>query len=158
MEEAEFRSQYTELDDLDYQIVSFLQENARIPFTHIAGELGVTERTIRLRVAQMQQDGVLSLVGVVNPRKAGIRVQSLIQLAVAEGKLNEVVEKLQEIYEARLVVLTSGDYPLMIEVFTRNHEELSNFILNKLNKIDGIIRQNVILELKVLKSRFKFIR
>jgi Lrp/AsnC family transcriptional regulator for asnA, asnC and gidA len=152
------RKLYTDLDDLDYGIVSFLQENARIPFTQIAQELGVTERTIRLRVSQMQKDGILRLVGVVNPLKAGIRVQTLIQLAVSENKLNDVVDKLQQIYEVRLVVLTAGDYQLMLEVFTRNHDELSDFLMNKLNKIDGISRTNVIVELKILKSRFKFIR
>jgi Lrp/AsnC family transcriptional regulator for asnA, asnC and gidA len=158
MEENKQKNLYTELDEIDFRIVSFLQENARLPFTQIASELGVTERTVRLRVAQMQKDGILSLVGVVNPVKTGINVQSLIQVAVIENKLNSVVEKLQEIYEVRLVLLTSGDYQLMLEVFTRNHEELSQFLVSKLNCIEGISRTNVIVELKVLKSRFKFIR
>jgi Lrp/AsnC family transcriptional regulator for asnA, asnC and gidA len=158
MENAQKRNHYSELDDLDYSIVSFLQDNARTPFTQIAQELGVTERTIRMRVTQMQKDGVLSLVGVVNPIKAGIRVQTLIQVAVSENKLNDVIDELHEIYEVRLVLLTAGEYQLMLEVFTRNHEELSDFLMNKLNKIQGIMRTNLIVELKVLKSRFKFVR
>jgi Lrp/AsnC family transcriptional regulator for asnA, asnC and gidA len=158
MENAQKRNHYSELDDLDYSIVSFLQDNARTPFTQIAQELGVTERTIRMRVTQMQKDGILSLVGVVNPIKAGIRVQTLIQVAVSENKLNDVIDELHEIYEVRLVLLTAGEYQLMLEVFTRNHEELSDFLMNKLNKIQGIMRTNLIVELKVLKSRFKFVR
>lgn len=158
MENAFQRSLYSELDDLDYQIVSFLQDNARIPFTQIAKELGVTEKTVRLRVQQMQDDGVLSLVGVVNPVKAGIRVETIILIAVSDSKLDDVVAVLQEIPEVRLVVLTSGEYQLMIQVFTRNMDELSAFLMKKLNKIDGITRTNVIMELKVLKSKLKFIR
>jgi Lrp/AsnC family transcriptional regulator for asnA, asnC and gidA len=152
------RELYSDLDDLDYGIVKFLEDNARMPFTQIASELGVTERTIRLRVQQMQSDGVLSLVGVVNPIKAGIRMQSLIQIAVDQNKLNQVVEELRNTYEARLIILTSGEYQLMIQVFTRDYEELSEFLMNKLNKVEGIAKTNVILELKVLKSRLKFIR
>lgn len=158
MENAFQRSLYSELDDLDYQIVSFLQDNARIPFTQIAKELGVTEKTVRLRVQQMQDDGVLSLVGVVNPVKAGIRVETIILVAVSDSKLDDVVAVLQEIPEVRLIVLTSGEYQLMIQVFTRNMDELSAFLMKKLNKIDGITRTNVIMELKVLKSKLKFIR
>ncbi|WP_134684348.1 Lrp/AsnC family transcriptional regulator [Brevibacillus migulae] len=158
MENAFQRSLYSELDDLDYQIVSFLQDNARIPFTQIAKELGVTEKTVRLRVQQMQDDGMLSLVGVVNPIKAGIRVETIIFIAVSNTKLDDVVAELQEIPEVRLIVLTSGEYQLMTQVFTRNQEELSSFIMDKLNKIDGITRTNVIMELKVLKSKLKFIR
>ncbi|CAJ1004251.1 MULTISPECIES: Lrp/AsnC family transcriptional regulator [Bacillales] len=158
MDEKYHRSLYSQLDDLDYAIARRLQDNARLPFTQIAKELGVTEKTVRIRVQQMQDEGVLSLVGIVNPVKAGITVQSLIQVAVEAGKLDDVVAKLQDIYEVRLVVLTTGDYQLMIQVLNRDYEELSQFLMNKLNKIEGITKVNVINELKVLKSRFRFIR
>jgi Lrp/AsnC family transcriptional regulator for asnA, asnC and gidA len=158
MEEVINRQLYSDLDDLDYRIVKFLEDNARMPFTQIASELGVTERTVRMRVQQMQSDGILSLVGVVNPIKAGIRMQSVIQVAVDQNKLNQVVEELRNTYEARMIVLTSGEYQLMIQVFTRDYEELSEFLMNKLNTVEGITKTNVILELKVLKSRLKFIR
>ncbi|MBR8658948.1 Lrp/AsnC family transcriptional regulator [Brevibacillus sp. NL20B1] len=158
MDEKYHRSLYSQLDDLDYAIARRLQDNARLPFTQIAKELGVTEKTVRIRVQQMQDEGVLSLVGIVNPVKAGITVQSLIQVAVEAGKLDDVVAKLQDIYEVRLVVLTTGDYQLMIQVLNRDYEELSQFLMNKLNKIEGITKVNVVNELKVLKSRFRFIR
>ena len=35
--------------------------------------------TVRLRVQQMQDEGILSLVGIVNPVKAGIRMETLIK-------------------------------------------------------------------------------
>ncbi|MFM1651112.1 Lrp/AsnC family transcriptional regulator [Brevibacillus sp. B_LB10_24] len=158
MEENYQRSLYSGLDDLDYQIVCFLQENARIPFTQIAKELGVTEKTVRMRVQQMQDDGVLSLVGVVNPIKAGIRVETIILIAVDENRLDEVVAELQVLHEVRLVVLISGEYHLMIQVFTRDYDEFAEFMMKKLNKIEGISKTNVIMELKVLKSKLKFIR
>ncbi|UOF90726.1 Lrp/AsnC family transcriptional regulator [Fodinisporobacter ferrooxydans] len=146
------------LDDLDYEIVKFLQDNARTPFTHIAGQLGVTERTIRTRVQQLQKDGILRLVGVVNPVKAGIRVQSIVQLSVRDAFLDQVVEKLNELDEVRLIVLMTGEFQLLLEVFTRTNEELSDFVMNKLNKIEGITRSNVMIQLKHLKSKYKFIR
>ncbi|GAA4719654.1 Lrp/AsnC family transcriptional regulator [Brevibacillus fulvus] len=158
MDDSFQRSLYSELDDLDYQIVCFLEENARTPFTQIAKELGVTEKTVRMRVQQMQEEGVLSLIGVVNPVKAGIRVETIIQLAVSGNYLDAVINTLQETPEVRLVILTSGEYQLLIQVFTRDNQEFSEFFMNKLNKIEGIIKSNVIMELKVLKSKFKFIR
>jgi Lrp/AsnC family transcriptional regulator for asnA, asnC and gidA len=158
MEEKLRRSLYPELDDIDYGIVRALQENARVPFTTIAKELGVTEKTIRMRVQQMQDEGVLSLVGIVNPVKAGLNVQSFVQIAVAADKLDDVVAALNAIVEVRLVVLTSGDYQLITQVLVRNYEELSQFLMEKLNKIPGIVRVNVINELKILKSKYKFVR
>ncbi len=146
------------LDDLDIKIVAFLQENARMPFTQIAEKLGVTERTIRVRVAQLQNEGILSLVGVVNPIKVGLNIQTIVHVSVETNMLDHVVNQLQHIDEVRYVVLTSGEYQLFLEVFTKNHDEFSDFLMNKLNKIEGVVKTNVILELKVLKSRFNFIR
>lgn len=158
MEEVFHRSLYSELDDIDYGIVRALQENARLPFTTIAKELGVTEKTVRMRVQQMQDEGVLSLVGIVNPVKAGLNVQSFIQVAVEANKLDDVVATLNEIVEVRLIVLTTGDYQLIIQILVRNYEELAQFLMNKLNKVPGVTRVNVINELKILKSKYKFIR
>ncbi|USG66388.1 Lrp/AsnC family transcriptional regulator [Brevibacillus ruminantium] len=158
MEGKMHRSLFSQLDDLDYAIANALQENARLPFTQIAKDLDVTEKTVRMRVQQMQEEGVLSLVGVVNPVKVGLNVQVYIQIAVEACKLDDVVAALNEIYEARLVVLTSGEYQLIIQVLLRDYDELSEFLMTKLNKIDGITKVNVINMLKVIKSRFKFIR
>lgn len=151
-------NEYRQLDELDRRIAVLLQENARMPFTRIADELGVTERTIRSRVAQMQEDGILSLVGVVNPIKVGLNVQTYIQVAVIPQRMEEVVSALKALDEVRWIVFTTGKYPLMLEVLTRDYDDLSEFLMNRLNRIESITSTQVITVLKKLKSRFNFIR
>ncbi|MBY0083759.1 Lrp/AsnC family transcriptional regulator [Brevibacillus sp. M2.1A] len=158
MEETFRRSLYPELDDIDYGIIRALQGNARLPFTQIAKDLGVTEKTIRMRVQQLQDEGALSLVGIVNPVKAGFHVQAMIQVAVDAEKLDDVVAALTETVEIRLIVLTSGEYQLFTQILVTSNEELSQFLLKKLHKIPGISKTNVINELKILKSKYNFIR
>ncbi|MBH0331859.1 Lrp/AsnC family transcriptional regulator [Brevibacillus brevis] len=158
MEETFRRSLYPDLDDIDYGIIRALQGNARLPFTQIAKDLGVTEKTIRMRVQQLQDEGALSLVGIVNPVKVGFHVQAMIQVAVDAEKLDDVVAALMETVEIRLIVLTSGEYQLFTQVLVTSNEELSQFLLKKLHKIPGISKTNVINELKILKSKYNFIR
>ncbi|MFA4137427.1 MULTISPECIES: Lrp/AsnC family transcriptional regulator [unclassified Brevibacillus] len=158
MEETFRRSLYPDLDDIDYGIIRALQGNARLPFTQIAKDLGVTEKTIRMRVQQLQDEGALSLVGIVNPVKVGFHVQAMIQVAVDAEKLDDVVAALMETVEIRLIVLTSGEYQLFTQVLVTSNEELSQFLLEKLHKIPGISKTNVINELKILKSKYNFIR
>ncbi|GAB1534270.1 MULTISPECIES: Lrp/AsnC family transcriptional regulator [Brevibacillus] len=158
MEETFRRSLYPDLDDIDYGIIRALQGNARLPFTTIAKDLGVTEKTIRMRVQQLQDEGALSLVGIVNPVKVGFHVQAMIQVAVDAEKLDDVVAALMETVEIRLIVLTSGEYQLFTQVLVTSNEELSQFLLKKLHKIPGISKTNVINELKILKSKYNFIR
>ncbi|MFF2532919.1 Lrp/AsnC family transcriptional regulator [Brevibacillus sp. DP1.3A] len=158
MEETFRRSLYPDLDDIDYGIIRALQANARLPFTQIAKDLGVTEKTIRMRVQQLQDEGALSLVGIVNPVKAGFHVQAMIQVAVDAEKLDDVVAALTDTVEIRLIVLTSGEYQLFTQVLVTSNEELSQFLIKKLHKIPGISKTNVINELKILKSKYNFIR
>ncbi len=158
MEETFRRSLYPDLDDIDYGIIRALQGNARLPFTQIAKDLGVTEKTIRMRVQQLQDEGALSLVGIVNPVKAGFHVQAMIQVAVDAEKLDDVVAALTDIVEIRLIVLTSGEYQLFTQVLVTSNEELSQFLIKKLYKVPGISKTNVINELKILKSKYNFIR
>lgn len=158
MEETFRRSLYPDLDDIDYGIIRALQGNARLPFTQVAKDLGVTEKTIRMRVQQLQDEGALSLVGIVNPVKVGFHVQAMIQVAVDAEKLDDVVAALMETVEIRLIVLTSGEYQLFTQVLVTSNEELSQFLLKKLHKIPGISKTNVINELKILKSKYNFIR
>lgn len=158
MDDMKEISQTHELDEVDRQIAFRLQENARTPFTRIAEELGVSERTVRIRVAQMQEEGIISLVGVVNPIKVGLNVQTYIYLSVHANHIEEVVARLKELDEVRWVFLTTGEYSLMLEVFTRDYNDLSNFIMNTLNRIEGVDRTNVVTVLKKMKTRFKFVR
>jgi Lrp/AsnC family transcriptional regulator for asnA, asnC and gidA len=54
------------LDNLDYAILTHLQKDGRKAFTEIAKDLGVTDGTIRTRVARMVDSGTLSIIGTLN--------------------------------------------------------------------------------------------
>jgi Lrp/AsnC family transcriptional regulator for asnA, asnC and gidA len=47
----------TEIDEVDLNILSFLQKNSKTPFTKIAEKVGVSDTTIHLRVKKMEEIG-----------------------------------------------------------------------------------------------------
>ncbi|SDC09844.1 AsnC family protein [Melghirimyces thermohalophilus] len=73
-------------------------------------------------------------------------------------RMEEVVSALKALDEVRWIVFTTGKYPLMLEVLTRDYDDLSEFLMNRLNRIESITSTQVITVLKKLKSRFNFIR
>lgn len=73
-------------------------------------------------------------------------------------RMEEVVSALKALDEVRWIVFTTGEYPLMLEVLTRDYDDLSEFLMNRLNRIESITSTQVITVLKKLKSRFNFIR
>lgn len=146
------------IDEIDLKILSFLQDDGRMTFKEIAARIGVAERTIRLRVTNLRETGVLSIVGVVNPIKVGLKLIAAIQIATEQNKLDQCIKELIEMDEVRFITLTSGEYQLLSEVCVSSHEELGDFLERKLNKVAGIQRTNIIMELKILKNKFNFIR
>lgn len=114
------------IDEVDLKIIKFLQEDGRMSYREIADQIGVAERTVRLRVSQLRSSGVLQIVGVVNPIKVGLKMIAAIQMAIAPEQLDSCIRTLNEMPEVRFVALTSGEYHLMVEVMSRSHEELGN--------------------------------
>lgn len=152
-------AEHTEgLDELDLKILSFLQDDGRMTFKEIASRVGVAERTIRLRVSNLRENGTLSIVGVVSPMKIGLNIIAVIQIAAKQNGLQQCAKELAELSEVRFVSLTTGDYHILSEVCVESLEALSDFVEKKLNKVTGIERTNVIVETKIMKNKFNFIR
>lgn len=146
------------LDELDLKIIAHLQEDGRMTFKDIAQDIGVTERTIRLRVNQLRESGILSIVGIVNPIKVGLKLIAAIQISVLQHSMEQCIEQLNALDEVRFIAITSGEYQLIIEVAFRSHEKLVEFIEKKLNNVAGIRKTNIIMELKIVKNEFRFVK
>ncbi len=145
-----------EIDDLDRGIIKELSVDGRMSFKEIAGRLNVTEKTIRLRYKSLLEKGIFEVVGVVNPIALGLKSGAIIQLKVKPDSIPNVIEELKKIKVIRYITLTSGDYPLLVQIAVADHEEITNTVL-KLNQIQDITETNSIVQLGVYKNTFEYI-
>ena len=65
------------LDDTDRRIIMHLQEDGRRPYTTIAADLGLSEASIRQRVARLVQRKVIQIVAASNPLDLGLQKAEL---------------------------------------------------------------------------------
>ncbi|MDA5107328.1 Lrp/AsnC family transcriptional regulator [Brevibacillus thermoruber] len=144
------------LDELDLGIIQLLSRDGRMPFSEMAGQLGVTEKTVRARYNNLKENDMISVVGVVNPISLGLKIGAIIQLRVEHRHLQNVMEQISRCREVRYVTLTSGDYQLLIQVHVRHHEELTDFVKHKLGSIEEIAKVNLIVQLEVYKNTFSY--
>ena len=95
------------MDEVDLNILSILQGDARIPFTHIAEKLGVSDATIHLRVKKMEKSGLIEKYTVIlNEEELGKPVITYIMIRVDPGNVEEVCKRLleiEEVYELSLI-------------------------------------------------------
>jgi DNA-binding Lrp family transcriptional regulator len=60
------------IDQLDRGILQALQLDGRAPFRRIAAALGTSEQTVARRYRRLYADGVLRVIGLVDPRSIGV--------------------------------------------------------------------------------------
>lgn len=123
-------------------------------FTEIASQLEVTEKTVRTRYRTLVDQGILEVVGVVNPISLGLKVSAILQLGVESQKLNDVMEKMMSYKEVRHVSLITGEYQLLMQVNVKTYDDLTLF-LKDLNTLSGINKSNVMVQLEVNKNTFE---
>ncbi len=127
------------MDKKDKKIIEMLSENSRRPFTEIAGEIGVSEATIRKRVKKLEDEGVIEGYTVeVDPEKLGYGTVALLGLDVEPEKLLEAGERIADIEEVRSVSTCTGDHMIMTEIWAKNNSQLSKIMSEEIGEIEGV--------------------
>ncbi|MBS1742968.1 MAG: Lrp/AsnC family transcriptional regulator [Bacteroidetes bacterium] len=151
MSNAASANETSALDKLDFEILSFLQEDGRMSFTVIAEKLGVSIGTVRTRFNKLIEDGTVNIIGRVNPDKVGFRSYAHIAVFVRPATLKDkVAQKIVKMPEVSFLALTSGDYDLEVDVMCRDNNHLVDFI-NNISKIEGVFQTKTTIYFKVYK-------
>lgn len=139
------------LDELDFSILTYLQQDGRMSFTVIAEKLGVSIGTIRTRFNKLIEDGTINIVGRVDPDKVGFRSYAHIAVYVRPATLKEkVAQQIMGMPEVSFLAMTSGDYDLEVDVMCRDNDHLVKFV-NELSDINGVNQTKTTIYFKVYK-------
>lgn len=151
--ESNFGSAHRDrLDDIDHHIINALRADGRVAFAQIAEQLKVSPGMIRQRYNRLVDLGYLKVVAVTNPLMMGKRTVTMIGIRTDGRKMMEVANKIAKFDEVVYIVATSGRYDLMLEVFCQDHEDMFNFMTEKLAKIDGVRETESFIYLKIVKE------
>lgn len=139
------------LDDLDFAILSYLQNDGRMSFTVIAEKLNVSIGTIRTRFNKLIDEGTINIIGRVDPDKVGFRSYAHIAVFVRPATLKEkVAQQIAKLPEVSFLAMTSGDYDLEVDVMCRDNDHLVQFV-NELSNINGVNQTKTTIYFKVYK-------
>jgi Lrp/AsnC family transcriptional regulator, regulator for asnA, asnC and gidA len=139
------------VDELDQEIIRFLRQDGRTPYTRIAEELGVTEGTVRNRVARLQEEKVIQIIGMTDPHRMGFEAPAMIGVTVQPPHLEAAAVTIATMPEVSYLILVSGEYDLMVEVLCRDREHLATFLREQLHTVAGIQRTQTFMILETYK-------
>src|SRR6266581_1460681 len=124
------------IDGLDQGIIEALQENGRESFRAIASRLGVSEATVRARYARLCDDDILQLVGLKTT-----------------GSPGPVADEISSWPEADYVVVTAGQYDLVVEVVADDRRGLLE-LTNRMRALDGVVTTETFFYLEMWKQLY----
>jgi Lrp/AsnC family transcriptional regulator for asnA, asnC and gidA len=139
------------LDHIDWEIITLLNEDGRMPSVEIERRLGnVSARTAMNRIDALINKGIINIRAVVNPDMVGYGVMAEVFIETEPGRLREVAEKTALLHQVSYVACVTGETDVIISLRARNIEELFNFITDELGKIPGVRHtQSYLLPLRI---------
>jgi Lrp/AsnC family transcriptional regulator for asnA, asnC and gidA len=124
------------LDEINQKIIEQLQIDARQKNTAIAEKIGIAESTVRKRIKEMMQNGIISSFSVqLDPTAMGYAV-AIVGVDTDSSFLLEVAEKLTAFEEIRSVQLSTGDHHIMCEIWAKD-KKLSEYI-EEISALKGV--------------------
>jgi Lrp/AsnC family transcriptional regulator for asnA, asnC and gidA len=125
------------IDSTHIAIMRLLREG-RKSFKEIADALSVTENTVRARVNQLVQAGVLNVTGLVDPER--LPGHRLVLVGIKLNTMN-LVKKGEEFSRLRGVVsvaVVTGRYDLILTVLLTDEFGLLEFYTEEVDRLEDV--------------------
>lgn len=126
-----------DVDKINLAIVKHLR-NGRKSYQKIARDLSISENTVRTRVKQLMDDGILDITGLVNPE--AINGHRTVMVGVKLQTM-DLVNKGKEFSKLRGVVSVSvvtGRFDLILIVLLKSGFGLLEFYTEEVSKIKDV--------------------
>jgi Lrp/AsnC family transcriptional regulator for asnA, asnC and gidA len=139
------------LDDVAKAILEQLQQDGRRPYAAIGKAVGLSEAAVRQRVQRLVDSGVIQIVAVTDPLTVGFPRAAMIGIR-CEGDMTVVADKIESLTEVSYLVITAGQYDLLVEVVCENDDHLLEIITKRIRAIPGVVHTETFVYLKLRKQ------
>lgn len=129
------------LDEVDNKIISVIKDNARLSYSDIGKEVGLSRVAVKNRMEAMEKRGVIQgYQTVVNVARIPEGVKFVIDIEVTTEKMQEVLEVLGKDKYIRQVYGTTGNCRIHCQGYAPNNQTLDTHVRYLYNHNDGIRR------------------
>lgn len=126
------------MDDLDRRIVALLRHDARTALSDLAGDLGVSRATVRVRIERMQAAGqIVGFTVVMKGDHAVAAVRGLMMIGIEGRGADRIIRQLRGIAEVTALHTTNGRWDMIVEIGTETLEAL-DLVLAAIRRLDGV--------------------
>ena len=118
------------LDELDRKIVRLLIQNARMSYSEIGEQVGISRVAVKMRVQALEKKGIIEeYTAIINPQKINGAISCYFEIETMPDTLSEVTELLRQSDIITQIYRVTGKCKLHVHAVAASGEEMEALIL-----------------------------
>ena len=128
------------IDELDQKIVNLLIANARMSYSDIGDEVGISRVAVKSRIQALEKKGVIEeYTTIINPQKISGAVSCYFEIETRPDTLGEVCRILSENETITQIYRVTGNSRLHVHAVAANSEEIEALLREVIDLLPGVI-------------------
>jgi Lrp/AsnC family transcriptional regulator for asnA, asnC and gidA len=130
----------SQFDNTDKEILKKLSDNARIPYSELAKQLGISNTKVHQRINKLKQTGVIkNATFVFDPKVLGYTTEAMTRIIVTNAKyVQSLIQSLRKIPEIVACSNITGKYALIIKIFAKDNSHLRDVLYKRIHPLTGV--------------------
>lgn len=136
------------LDDLDQKIIRCLIQNARMPYSEIGQQVGISRVAVKMRVQALEKKGIIEeYTTIINPQKISGAISCYFEIETVPDTLEEVISILEKNDTVTQIYRVTGKSRLHVHAVSPSQEELEQLLHGTMDHLPGVLEcsTNIIL-------------
>lgn len=136
------------LDDLDQKIIRCLIQNARMPYSEIGQQVGISRVAVKMRVQALEKKGIIEeYTTIINPQKISGAISCYFEIETVPDTLEEVISILEKNNTVTQIYRVTGKSRLHVHAVSPSQEELEQLLHGTMDHLPGVLEcsTNIIL-------------
>ena len=131
------------LDELDQKIIRLLIKNARISYSDIGEETGISRVAVKARIQALEKKGVIEeYTTIINPQKISGAVSCNFEIETKPDQLMQVTDLLYKNDIVTQIYRVTGRDKLHVHAVASSSDEMEHFLHNIIDALPGVISCN----------------
>ena len=128
------------LDELDQKIVELLIKNARMSYSDIGEQVGISRVAVKSRISALEEKGVIEgYTTIVNPQKISGAVSCYFEIETTPRCLAEVTDILHQNDTVTQIYRVTGKDKLHVHAVAASAEEMEVFLHTVIDALPGVV-------------------
>ena len=127
------------LDELDQKIVELLIKNARMSYSDIGEQVGISRVAVKSRIQALEQRGVIEeYTTIINPQKISGAVSCYFELEFSPGGFGEAVARLEACPTVTQIYRVTGSHKLHVHAVAATNQEMEDLLHHVIDTLPGL--------------------